>query len=236
MNVGALYSSSGSVPLYRQGPSSAAAPPPPSSVLEVPPPAGTASSGTTGDTTNLTPEALALLSKLKSRDTEVRQHEQAHLAAAGGLATSGASYTYERGPNGVDYAIGGEVQIDTAPGASPEETISRARIIQAAALAPAEPSGADRAVAAQASLMEQQARAELAAQDAQQAADANGAAASGSGTASSSRQGSGQASGAAPAKVQPPSSVQPSPAEQLQNINRAYGAAPLVPPKLDIYV
>jgi hypothetical protein len=241
MNVGALYSSTGSVPLHRQGPLSAAAPAPPASELEVPPPAGTSSSGTTGDTTNLTPEALALLSKLKSRDTEVRQHEQAHLAAAGGLATSGASYTYERGPNGVDYAIGGEVQIDTAPGATPEETISRARVIQAAALAPAEPSGADRAVAAQASLMEQQARAELAAQDAQQAADANGTAASSTGdTGSSSRQGSSQAAnqaaGSAPAKVQPPSAQQPSPAEQLQNINRAYGNAPLVPPKLDIYV
>lgn len=239
MNVGALYSSTGSVPLHRQGPVSAAAPAPPASVLEVPPPAGTSSSGTTGDTTNLTPEALALLSKLKSRDTEVRQHEQAHLAAAGGLATSGASYTYERGPNGVDYAIGGEVQIDTAPGATPEETISRARVIQAAALAPAEPSGADRAVAAQASLMEQQARAELAAQDAQQAADASGAAASGD-AGSSSRQGSSQAAnqaaGSAPAKVSPPSALQPSPAEQLQNINRAYGTAPLVPPKLDIYV
>ena len=240
MNVGGLYSSTGSVPLYRQGPSSAAAPPPPASVLEVPPPAGTSSSGTTGDTTNLTPEALALLSKLKSRDTEVRQHEQAHLAAAGGLATSGASYTYERGPNGVDYAIGGEVNIDTAPGATPEETIARARVIQAAALAPAEPSGADRAVAAQASLMEQQARAELATQDAQQASDADQAAASTSDTGSSSRQGSSQAANQAasaiPAKVQPPSAQQPSPAEQLQNINRAYGATPLVPPKLDIYV
>jgi len=241
MNVGALYSSTGSVPLHRQGPSSAAAPSSPASVLEVPPPAGTSSSGTTGDTTNLTPEALALLAKLKSRDAEVRQHEQAHLAAAGGLAQSGASYTYERGPNGVDYAIGGEVQIDTAPGATPEETLSRARTIEAAALAPAEPSGADRAVAAQAALMEQQARAELAAQDAQQAADANDAAASGSGDASASSgqgagQGAAQSTSTAPAKAQPPAAQPPSPAEQLKNISRAYGTTPLVPPKLDIYV
>jgi hypothetical protein len=84
------------------------------------------------------------------------------MAAAGGLATSGASYTYQRGPNGVSYAIGGEVNIDTSPGATPEETIQRARTIQAAALAPAEPSGPDRAVAAQAQQMEAQARAELA--------------------------------------------------------------------------
>lgn len=109
----------------------------------------------------LTPEQLAQIAKLKARDTEVRQHELAHLSAAGGLANSGPSYTYQRGPNGVNYAVGGEVSIDTSPGATPQETISRARTIQAAALAPAEPSGQDRAVAARAQQLEQQARAEL---------------------------------------------------------------------------
>ncbi|MTV37799.1 catalase [Duganella radicis] len=117
---------------------------------------------TASASTQLSREALVLIDKLKARDTEVRQHEQAHMAAAGGLATSGATFTYQRGPNGVNYAIGGEVNIDTSPGATPEETIQRARTIQAAALAPAEPSGPDRAVAAQAQQMEAQARAELA--------------------------------------------------------------------------
>lgn len=112
--------------------------------------------------TELTPEALALIGKLKARDSAVRQHEQAHLAAAGGLALSGASYTYQRGPNGVDYAVGGEVQIDTSPGNTPQETIARAQRIAAAALAPADPSGPDRAVAAQAQQMAQQAATELA--------------------------------------------------------------------------
>lgn len=121
-----------------------------------------ASTATPSSTTQLSREALALIDKLKARDLEVRQHELAHLAASGGLATSGASYTYQRGPNGVSYAIGGEVNIDTSPGATPEETIQRARTIQAAALAPGEPSGPDRAVAAQAQQMEVQARAELA--------------------------------------------------------------------------
>lgn len=116
-------------------------------------------------TTTLTPEALKLVDDLKARDTEVRQHEQAHLAAAGGLAISGATYTYQRGPNGVNYAIGGEVQIDTSPGATPEETVARAASIQAAASAPAEPSGADRAVAVAAQQMAAQARAELGRQE-----------------------------------------------------------------------
>ncbi|TFW21332.1 putative metalloprotease CJM1_0395 family protein [Duganella callida] len=126
-------------------------------------------SDSAASTTNLSQEALAMIDQLKQRDTEVRQHEQAHLAAAGGLATSGPTYTYQRGPNGVSYAVGGEVNIDTSPGATPEETIQRARTIAAAALAPAEPSGQDRAVAAEAQQMEMQARAELAQQQTQRA-------------------------------------------------------------------
>ncbi|MES2129742.1 MAG: putative metalloprotease CJM1_0395 family protein [Pseudomonadota bacterium] len=118
--------------------------------------------------TGLSPAALALIDHLKARDLAVRQHEQAHLAVAGGLALSGASYTYQRGPNGVNYAIGGEVAIDTSPGATPQETIERAQRVAAAALAPADPSGPDRAIAAQARQLEQQARAELALQQAGQ--------------------------------------------------------------------
>ncbi|MYM66628.1 catalase [Pseudoduganella sp. FT55W] len=149
MSIGALSPSSISYTPAREQPP----------VREPSPPAA---EKTTSSTTQLSAEALALIDQLKARDLEVRQHEQAHMAAAGGLATSGASYTYQRGPNGVSYAIGGEVNIDTSPGATPEETIQRARTIQAAALAPAEPSGADRSVAAQAQQMEVQARAELA--------------------------------------------------------------------------
>jgi len=102
--------------------------------------------------------------KLKARDTVVRQHEQAHLAAAGGLATSGASYSFQKGPDGVNYAVGGEVSIDTSKGGSPEETERRAQTLRAAALAPADPSAQDRSIAAEASRMEMQAAQELAQQ------------------------------------------------------------------------
>jgi len=112
-------------------------------------------------------EDQAKIDKLKARDLQVRQHEQAHLAVAGGLATSGATYTYQRGPNGVNYAVGGEVNIDTSPGRTPEETISKARQIQAAALAPADPSGQDRSVAASAAQMAQKAQAEISAKQQQ---------------------------------------------------------------------
>lgn len=109
------------------------------------------------------PEETEQLRALKARDREVRQHEQAHQAAAGGLATSGARYSFQRGPDGVNYAVGGEVSLDVSPGRTPEETLRRARQISAAALAPAEPSGQDLAVAARAAQMARQAEAELAA-------------------------------------------------------------------------
>jgi hypothetical protein len=139
----------------------------PHAAATVAPSRGAASStapkaATQGDRVDLSPEALVLIAKLKARDTEVRQHEQAHLSAAGGLAVSGASFVYQRGPNGVNYAIGGEVSIDTSPGRTPQETIARARTIVAAALAPAEPSGADLAVAARAQQLALQAQSELA--------------------------------------------------------------------------
>jgi hypothetical protein len=102
----------------------------------------------------------AQIRELKQRDAEVKAHEQAHMAAGGGLVQGAASYTYEKGPDGSMYAVGGEVKIDTSPARTPEQTIRKAQQIRRAALAPAQPSGTDRAVAAAASQMEAQARAE----------------------------------------------------------------------------
>lgn len=107
-------------------------------------------------------EERRVLARLQQRDREVRAHEMAHLAAGAGIARGGPSYTYERGPDGRLYAVGGEVGIDTSPGRTPEETIERAQRIRAAALAPADPSPQDRQVAAAAGQMEMQARLELA--------------------------------------------------------------------------
>jgi hypothetical protein len=113
----------------------------------------------------LTDAEIAVLSELKAIDGEVRLHEQAHLAQAGGLAMSRANFTYETGPDHRRYAVGGEVQINAGPGRTPEETLRKAQIIRAAALAPAQPSPQDRAVAASVGAMEQEARAEIAQRD-----------------------------------------------------------------------
>jgi hypothetical protein len=102
-----------------------------------------------------------VIEQLSARDREVRAHEQAH-AAVGGQYASSPTYTYQRGPDGVSYAVGGEVKIDTSPIPNdPEATLRKAEQIARAASAPADPSGQDRAVAAQAAKMAQQARIEI---------------------------------------------------------------------------
>ena len=116
----------------------------------------------------LSEDDLALIEQLKVRDREVRLHEAAH-AAVGGRYAGSPSYDFTRGPDGRNYATGGEVSISTSevPG-DPQATIEKARVIQAAALAPAQPSSQDRQVAASAAQMEVQARAELQAMKAEE--------------------------------------------------------------------
>jgi SprA-related family len=113
-------------------------------------------------TQQLTPEELRVVAQLQSRDREVRSHEAAHQAAGGGHVGA-ASYSYQRGPDGKNYAIGGEVPVSmSTSGSSPEDIIRQMEQISAAALAPANPSSQDYAVAAAADAMAAQARADLA--------------------------------------------------------------------------
>lgn len=117
------------------------------------------------DTVNLSPEAQQQISQLQQRDREVRSHEQSHISAGGAHVNGGATYTYQRGPDNRQYAIGGSVSIDTsAEAGNPEATKAKARQVRSAALAPGNPSAQDQSVAAQASTMEMQAQ-----QEAQQA-------------------------------------------------------------------
>jgi len=113
----------------------------------------------------LSQQEIDKLRELSQRDREVRAHEQAHAAVAGSLAKGGPSYSFERGPDGQLYAVGGEVQIDTsAVAGDPQATAEKARQVRRAALAPAQPSRQDRAIAAAASALEAQARVEIAQQ------------------------------------------------------------------------
>jgi len=101
------------------------------------------------------------LAKLARRDREVRAHEAAH-AAMGGAYAGSPSFTYKKGSDGQNYAIGGEVPIDVSPiSGDPQATLKKAETVRAAALAPAQPSAADRNIAAKASQMAANARTEI---------------------------------------------------------------------------
>lgn len=115
--------------------------------------------------TDASSEEYAQVKELQARDTEVRAHEQAHLSAAGKYATGGATFSYQTGPDGQQYAIGGEVGIDVSSiPDDPQATIAKMEVVQRAAMAPAEPSGQDVRVAAQAAQTASAARAELSSQ------------------------------------------------------------------------
>jgi len=110
----------------------------------------------------LSAEEKRTIQELKRRDSEVRRHEQSHKAAAGRYASGVPKYEYMTGPDGKQYAVGGEVQIDTAEvDGDPKATIRKAQAIKRAALAPKSPSTQDRSVAAQARQMEMKARREI---------------------------------------------------------------------------
>lgn len=98
--------------------------------------------------------------ELKQIQQEVIAHEAAHQAAAGELG-GGVSYTYTQGPDGQKYITGGEVPIRLKEGATPEETLRNMQKVQAAANAPADPSGQDMQVAAKAAALAAKARSEI---------------------------------------------------------------------------
>lgn len=105
------------------------------------------------------------VTELKQRDLEVRQHELAH-ATVGGAYTGSPSYSFEVGPDGQRYAVGGEVSVDLSPiDGDPRATISKMQKVHAAALAPADPSVQDTRVAAAAAQIILQAQSELSAQE-----------------------------------------------------------------------
>ena len=99
--------------------------------------------------------------ELSARDQEVRTHEAQH-QAVGGQYASAPTFDFERGPDGKQYAVGGEVSIDVSEiPDDPNATIAKMEQVQRAALAPAEPSSQDRQVAAQAQQKAAEAQREL---------------------------------------------------------------------------
>lgn len=90
------------------------------------------------------------LEDLKKRDAEVRQHEQGHMAMLGGYAIGGPMFTYQAGPDGRAYAVGGSVNVDMSSTGSDAADSAKALRIRAAASGVGDMSAADMSVAAQA--------------------------------------------------------------------------------------
>jgi len=106
-------------------------------------------------------QELQQLRQLAERDREVRAHEQAH-QAVGGQYAGPMSLQYERGPDGKNYAVSGEVSISIGEVPNdPQATLDKAETVRRAALAPAEPSAQDRRVAAQATQIALEAQTEI---------------------------------------------------------------------------
>ncbi len=127
----------------------------------------------------LSEEQQKQVEQLKKNDAEIRRHEQAH-AAAGGQYAGAPQYSYTDGPDGKRYANSGHVSIDVTPVAGdPKATIAKMDVVQRAANAPAEPSGADRSVAGKAAAAKQTAQIELAQLKADELAETRGGTTSG---------------------------------------------------------
>lgn len=124
------------------------------------------------DPKQLSPEQKEQLRKLRARDSQVRAHESAH-RAAGGQYAGAMHFEYQQGPDGQRYAVGGEVQIDASPvQGDPQATMRKMDQVVRAALAPAQPSDQDRAVASRARARSNKAQRQLTEQRAQERRDA----------------------------------------------------------------
>ncbi len=118
------------------------------------------------DRFELTEDEKWELGELRAIDRRVRAHEQAHRAVAGQYALGATFFQYERGPDGQQYAVAGEVKLDTAEiRDNPEATVRKMQTVKRAALAPRDPSAQDRRVAAEAAGKETNARLEISRQE-----------------------------------------------------------------------
>lgn len=101
----------------------------------------------------------ALQQRLEARDALVRGHEAAHMTAAGPQAKGPAQYTYQAGPDGKNYAIGGSVNISIVSSPMNDEDAARqAQTAARAAGAVGDMSLADAQVATRAGELSAQAR------------------------------------------------------------------------------
>ncbi|OCL82078.1 putative metalloprotease CJM1_0395 family protein [Arcobacter porcinus] len=91
-----------------------------------------------------------VLDKFKSKDAEVKAHEQTH--ASLGTTTTPISYNYQVGPDGKLYATGGSVRFDTSIPKDKEEASLKLDKLQKASSSVDDLSRADIAISSAANL------------------------------------------------------------------------------------
>lgn len=158
---GAAFPLDRASPAQPQQPAARNEPSRPASATQTPDAAARTAPSEDTNAEGLTEEEERTVRELKKRDAEVRAHEQAHKTVGGPYAGT-ISFDTVTGPDGRQYAVGGEVGIDaSAVPNNPEATIRKMEIVIRAALAPADPSPQDFAVAQAAQQTKLQAQAEL---------------------------------------------------------------------------
>ena len=99
------------------------------------------------DSAEVTAEEQSAVDRLRQRDSQVKQEEKAHAAAAGASAGP-ISYTYTVGPDGRQYATGGSVSVRLSnPSGDPAKLAEAAARLSTAANVAHNPSDADLAAA-----------------------------------------------------------------------------------------
>ncbi|MEA2017581.1 MAG: putative metalloprotease CJM1_0395 family protein [Campylobacterota bacterium] len=91
-----------------------------------------------------------VLEKFKQADANIRSHEQIH--ASIGHTTAPIAYTYQEGPDGKMYAVGGHVKLDTSIPDDPKAAAFKLDMLQKAASGPIDSSAADNTIASQSNL------------------------------------------------------------------------------------
>lgn len=120
-----------------------------------------ASRGEKTDAFGYTESERRQLAEMRRRDRQVRIDEKPKFTEMQGLTQGVPKYTMVKGPDGRMYAVGGQLELDTTPEETPEETIVKAQKIRAVATTSFNLSPDDIRFIARASMMEMEARGEI---------------------------------------------------------------------------
>lgn len=102
-----------------------------------------------------------VVASMERKDRAVRAEEYAKAARLGQHGRGSPRFKFETGPNGHRYATEGQLAVNTREGSTPEVSIRKARAIKSASLTVGKVTTTDRKMAAQALLLEMQARSKI---------------------------------------------------------------------------